>query len=241
MFSKRKAKSVAFLASIFIHSSILAASIYLLAEPKKAKDNTQTKKIVVSLSEYVKRDEPVVKKRVEKKVVEKKVEKKKVIKKKVIEKKKLVEKKKKIVPKKKKIVKKVLPKKNKIVKEHKAEKKVEKEDIKKNEVKEKLVKKEQKVVKKSIDPTLLQKIRLQIQNTLRYPAMARRLKIQGVVTVNFKLNEKSEVVYVSVEKGSGSSLLDSRALDTVESLSGNYPSLSKPVELKIPIAFSLKT
>lgn len=69
--------------------------------------------------------------------------------------------------------------------------------------------------------------------------MARRLKIQGVVLVSFKLDENAKVVIASVKKSSGSSLLDSRALDTVKDLSGRYPTLSRTVELKIPIAFSL--
>jgi len=95
-------------------------------------------------------------------------------------------------------------------------------------------------VPKEIDPTTLGVIRSMIQNSLIYPSMARRLKIEGVVLINFILTRDGRVKSAVIEERSGSTSLDSKALETVRNLSGTYPKLSNEMQLKIPIAFSLK-
>ena len=222
MLPKPSYKIVALFISVFIHSSLVAASMYMILEPAK-KQSSKAKKMVVTLNEYVPLVEPKLEKRVEKKVKAKPV-----IKKKVLKKKKLVEKKK-PVPK---------PLKSKTKK--KVEERVQKRVVSKaSRVLPTKKKKPLKAKKDSIDPTLLDSIRYLIQSSLRYPSMARRLKLEGVVLISFKLDKEARVVLAEVETSSGSSLLDARALETVESLSGSYPRLSKEIELKIPIAFSL--
>jgi protein TonB len=90
-----------------------------------------------------------------------------------------------------------------------------------------------------IDPTTLGLIRALIQNSLVYPAMAKRLKIEGVVVVSFVLTRDGRVESATILNNSGSSSLDSKAIQTVLALSGEYPTLNKEVQLQIPIAFSL--
>lgn len=85
----------------------------------------------------------------------------------------------------------------------------------------------------------LARIRYMIQNSLRYPAIARKLKIEGVVLISFSLSKDGHINSLSLLKSSGSSTLDQRALQTVSLLDGEYPPLSKKVDLKIPISFSL--
>jgi len=219
---RNKTKTIAFFISIFIHTSLIAASVMFLREPEKPQNKTE-KRIVVSLSEYVK---PQVKKADPK-----------------IQKEVLKEKPKKIV-KKKEFLEKVKPlKKQLIEKEEKEIKKTVENVLEKKVLQSKKITKLETLPKEpkkeTIEASFLDEIRLLIQSSLRYPSMARRLKIQGVVLVSFKLDKNAKVVIASVKKSSGSSLLDSRALDTVKDLSGRYPTLSKTVELKIPIAFSL--
>jgi len=241
---RNKAKTIAFFISISVHTSLLAASVIFLTEPEKPQNKTE-KRVVVSLSEYVKpqvkKEEPKIQKEVvkqePKKIVKKKVVKKK-IPKKIVKKKEVLEEVKPL----KKVKKQLVKKEKKEVKEKVVKEVVEKIVEKKVSQSKKIAKlqtlpKEPK--KETIEPSFLDEIRSLIQSSLRYPSMARRLKIQGVVLVSFKLDQDAKVVMASVKKSSGSSLLDSRALDTVKDLSGRYPTLSRTVELKIPIAFSL--
>ncbi|DAB30371.1 MAG TPA: hypothetical protein CFH84_04490 [Sulfurimonas sp. UBA12504] len=91
-----------------------------------------------------------------------------------------------------------------------------------------------------ITPTTLGLIRAMIQNALIYPTMAKRLKIEGVVVVSFVLTSNGLVESATIITKSGSNSLDTKALDTVLALSGEYPTVNKTVQLQIPIAFSLK-
>lgn len=86
----------------------------------------------------------------------------------------------------------------------------------------------------------LAQIRLMIENALCYPAIAKKLGIEGVVIVSFSLNTDGSLADIHIVSSSGSSTLDKKALQTVSSLDGEYPHLEKKVDLKIPIAFSLK-
>lgn len=86
----------------------------------------------------------------------------------------------------------------------------------------------------------LGRIRTMIEDAITYPSIARKLGLEGVVVVSFILKQDGYVEKVEVLTTSGSSLLDSKAVQTVLSLNGDYPPLDKTVFLKIPIAFSLK-
>ena len=78
-----------------------------------------------------------------------------------------------------------------------------------------------------------------IENAITYPAIARKLRVEGVVLVTFTLKPDGTVETAHVKSTSGSSVLDTKAIQTILSLSGDYPKLGKTVELSIPIAFSL--
>ena len=82
-------------------------------------------------------------------------------------------------------------------------------------------------------------IRAMIENAITYPAVARKLRLEGVVRVFFVLKSDGTVDTARVETTSGSRLLDDKAINTILSLSGDYPQLGKTVELSIPIAFRL--
>jgi protein TonB len=85
----------------------------------------------------------------------------------------------------------------------------------------------------------LARIRTMIENALCYPAIAKKLRLEGVVTVSFSLRSNGYVENIQMISSSGSSVLDKKALETVLSLNGEYPHLEKKVDLSLPISFSL--
>jgi periplasmic protein TonB len=90
------------------------------------------------------------------------------------------------------------------------------------------------------DATVLGQIRAMIENAITYPAVARRLRIEGVVVLSFMLASDGAVAKAEVLESSGSTVLDRKALKTLWELSGDFPSLESPTQLTIPISFSLK-
>lgn len=86
----------------------------------------------------------------------------------------------------------------------------------------------------------LGQIRAMIKNAITYPAIARKLRLEGVAIIFFILKPDGTVQTAKVVTTSGSDMLDKKAIQTILSLSGQYPALGKTFELSIPIAFSLK-
>jgi protein TonB len=92
---------------------------------------------------------------------------------------------------------------------------------------------------KQLGGAALGHIRAMIENAITYPSIARKLRLEGVVLVTFILKSDGTVETAHVQSTSGSNLLDNKALQTILSLSGDYPALGKTFELSIPIAFNL--
>jgi protein TonB len=70
-----------------------------------------------------------------------------------------------------------------------------------------------------------------------YPLKARKLRMEGVVTVSFLINALGQPEEITVTSGSGFDLLDGAAVEIVRR-AGPYPSISEPV--RVPIRFSLR-
>lgn len=90
-----------------------------------------------------------------------------------------------------------------------------------------------------INGATLGRIRAMIEKSLIYPSIARKLRVEGTVVVSFILKSDGLVEKAEILTSSGSNVLDTKAIQTVIGLSGNYPSISKTAYLKIPIVFSL--
>jgi periplasmic protein TonB len=95
------------------------------------------------------------------------------------------------------------------------------------------------VLENQIGGAALGHIRAMIENAITYPAIARKLRLEGVVLVMFVLRPDGTVETAQIKSSSGSNLLDTKAIQTILSLSGDYPALGKTFELSIPIAFNL--
>ncbi len=93
---------------------------------------------------------------------------------------------------------------------------------------------------KQLGGAALGHIRAMIENAITYPSIARKLRLEGVVLVTFILKSDGTVETAQVLSTSGSSVLDAKAIQTILSLSGDYPALGKTFELSIPIAFNLR-
>ncbi|UFH58017.1 energy transducer TonB [Sulfurovum mangrovi] len=258
MFIDRFKKYLPLLLSLLIHTTLVAATLFVSTEEK---NKQLEQRLTISLSSYtaVEESDPLkqekvdpepkpTEERIEKQPPEKEtireevVEKKKVVKKKPEIKEKETERKKEDAPR-KKIEKKKQIKKPQKVSKPKVSKK-EKKKISPIHSKKKSLSIDKNAPKEaqssSIDPSILGKIRAMIQRSLIYPSMAKRLRVEGVVYITFVLTQEGYVKEAHIVQKSGSALLDKRALETVKDLSGEYPRLSREMQLKIPIVFSLK-
>ena len=70
-----------------------------------------------------------------------------------------------------------------------------------------------------------------------YPLKARKLRMEGVATIGFRINTGGLPEGISVTSGSGFDLLDQAAVEIVQK-AGPYPCVSEPVT--VPIRFSLR-
>jgi len=143
------------------------------------------------------------------------------------------------------------------------EKKIEKEKVvKKEEVKEQKNSTKEEVVKENIVNNDIQKetkelvapkpvidekkeylekhlalIRDLINQNVKYPLKARKLSIQGVVTVRFKINENGTVENIIIVDGH--KFLQNATIEAIEEASRNFPKTNKSIEIQIPIEYKL--
>ncbi|MDY0116100.1 MAG: TonB family protein [Sulfurimonadaceae bacterium] len=239
----------AFIASLFIHTTLVAAGIYL-AKTEVEKPLPQETMISMKLSNYIAtKSEPTPAVQAptpppKKEIVQK--PKKEIIKKEIVKKVPLKELKPQEIPQKQeKIVETVVPLEaftpqvtNEVADAQLNEKPLyspKKQDFVQHDTPP-----SKQVVQEGVDDATLSLIRSMIQNSLVYPALAKRLKLEGVVVISFTLTRDGRVESAKIVKKSKSTSLDTKALQTVTSLSGKYPQLEKQIQLQIPVAFSLK-
>lgn len=85
--------------------------------------------------------------------------------------------------------------------------------------------------------SLRQKIRAALQANLIYPYIARKRQMEGSVMVSFRIDQSGNPESIRILKGSGYSILDSAARDTVVKASP-FPAANNRIE--VPITFTLK-
>lgn len=143
------------------------------------------------------------------------------------------------------------------------EKKIEKEKVvKKEEIKEQKNPTKEENVKENIVDNNIQKetkelvapkpvidekkeylekhlalIRDLINQNIKYPLKARKLSIQGVVTVRFKINENGTVENIIIVDGH--KFLLNATIEAIEEASKKFPKTNKSIEIQIPIEYKL--
>lgn len=105
--------------------------------------------------------------------------------------------------------------------------------------------KEQKATS-STAPNVLEaylfKVREKIQDNLRYPPLAKRLKLEGKSVVGFEILDNGGVVESSCEmkSSSGHKSLDRQAIDTILSVSPFDAPPNGKISIVVPVAFNLR-
>ncbi len=202
---------------------------------KNSKVEIEEKKSIqkISLNHIELKEEPKkedVKELVEEKIIQKPIEEKKVVEKPT---------EKKIEKKKEQVVKKETPKKQeeKTAQKEVVEKVLEK--VVENQPKSEIV--ENKVVQKDIQKEYIDNnlalIRTLINENINYPAKARKLSIEGIVVVKFKISENGSVEDIVVLEGHR--FLQNATIEAIEEASKKFPKTDKSIEIQIPIVYKL--
>ena len=221
-----------FLIASLIYSFFGFAIFYFY---KNSKVEIEEKKSIqkISLNHIELKEEPKkedVKELVEEKIIQKPIEEKKVVEKPT---------EKKIEKKKEQVVKKETPKKQeeKIAQKEVVEKVLEK--VVENQPKSEIV--ENKVVQKDIQKEYIDNnlalIRTLINENINYPAKARKLSIEGIVVVKFKISENGSVEDIVVLEGHR--FLQNATIEAIEEASKKFPKTNKSIEIQIPIVYKL--
>ncbi len=82
-------------------------------------------------------------------------------------------------------------------------------------------------------------IKKRVRQYLVYNPQAKRMGIQGMVTVSFTIQQDGRVRDVAVSKSSGYSLLDESAIEAVRS-AAPFAAPPEPARVIMPVQFSLR-
>ena len=217
-----------FLIASLVYSFLGFAIFYFY---KNSKVEIEEKKSIqkISLNHIELKEEPKkedVKELVEEKIIQKPIEEKKVVEKPT---------EKKIEKPKEQVVKKEIPKKQ----EEKTTQKEVAKEIVENQPKSEIV--ENKVVQKDIQKEYIDNnlalIRTLINENINYPAKARKLSIEGIVVVKFKISENGSVEDIVVLEGHR--FLQNATIEAIEEASKKFPKTNKSIEIQIPIVYKL--
>jgi len=102
---------------------------------------------------------------------------------------------------------------------------------------------QQKVVTHKIDEKKeylskhLSQIRNLINQNVKYPTRARKLSIQGIVTVKFKINSNGTVENITILDGH--KFLQKATIKAIQNASKYFPKVTKSIEIQIPIEYKL--
>ena len=83
----------------------------------------------------------------------------------------------------------------------------------------------------------LAQIRNLINQNVKYPLKAKKLSIEGIVTVRFKINENGTIENITILDGH--KFLQSATIEAIEEASKNFPKTNQSIEIQIPIEYKL--
>lgn len=87
-----------------------------------------------------------------------------------------------------------------------------------------------------LDKHLIQ-IRNLINQNVKYPRRARKLSIEGIVIVQFKITENGSVENITIIDGH--KFLQSATIEAIVEASKSFPKTNKSIEIQIPIEYKL--
>jgi periplasmic protein TonB len=194
-------------------------------------ENVEKEEIKKALEEVIKEEKteetynPLIKKEVKKETKEKvikKVQKKKIVEKKLITKKETKE-----------IKDSENTKKESIVKAQIVQKHIQSEEVVKTEINDTPKIDDKKVY---LDKHLIQ-IRNLINQNIKYPSRARKLSIQGVVLVKFKITQNGDIENITILDGH--KFLQNATIEAINEASKYFPKTNQGIEIQIPIEYKL--
>ena len=83
----------------------------------------------------------------------------------------------------------------------------------------------------------LAQIRNLINQNVKYPLKAKKLSIEGIVTVRFKINENGTIENITILDGH--KFLQSATIEAIEDASKSFPKTNQSIEIQIPIEYKL--
>ncbi len=88
---------------------------------------------------------------------------------------------------------------------------------------------------------ILEKIQKAIMEQAKknYPRQARKMRMQGVVKVEFLWKENQNLAELKIIKSSGYDLLDKSALESIRKASAFFPSYESDLRIVLPISYNL--
>jgi len=89
------------------------------------------------------------------------------------------------------------------------------------------------------DNPVLRQMRKAIDSIQEYPRHARKMRMQGVVMLEFLWRENKTLDYVKVLKSSGYKILDESAVQRIYKASKLFPYYGRNLKITIPVAYSL--
>lgn len=125
------------------------------------------------------------------------------------------------------------PKKESIVKEQIVQKHIQSEGIVKTQINDTPKIDDKKVY---LDKHLIQ-IRNLINQNIKYPVRARKLSIQGVVLVKFKITPNGDIENITILDGH--KFLQNATIEAINEASKSFPKTNQSIEIQIPIEYKL--
>jgi TonB family protein len=83
----------------------------------------------------------------------------------------------------------------------------------------------------------LSQIRDLINQNVKYPPKAKKLSIEGIVIVKFKITQNGDVEDITIIDGH--KFLQDATISAIEEASKNFPKTNKSIEIQIPIEYKL--
>ena len=125
------------------------------------------------------------------------------------------------------------PKKEVFVKEQIVQKHIQSETVNKRQVNDVPKIDEKKVY---LDKHLAQ-IRDLINQNIKYPSRARKLSIQGIVLVKFKINENGDIENITILDGH--KFLQNATIEAINEAAKSFPKTNQSIEIQIPIEYKI--
>ena len=83
----------------------------------------------------------------------------------------------------------------------------------------------------------LAQIRELINKNVKYPSKAKKLSIEGIVIVKFKILEDGRVQNIEIIQGD--KFLQTSTIEAIEEASKNFPKTNQNIEIQVPIEYKL--